>query len=91
MHASPELKTQRVIELNRESNLEDLVLIIYTLKMETQQSLSWVGFELDLGPWALPAVLSFLQPAEQTESALLFQQQENEFSQSKSYRAECSE
>lgn len=60
LHASPELKTQRIIELNRESNLEDLVLIIYTLKMETQQSLSSVGFELDLGPpWALPAMSSF--------------------------------
>lgn len=43
LHASPELKTQSIIELNRESYLEDLVLIIYTLKMETQQSLSWVG------------------------------------------------
>lgn len=35
VHASPELKTQRIIESNRESNLEDLVLIIYTLKKET--------------------------------------------------------
>ena len=35
LHASPELKTHRIIELNRESVLEDLVLTIYTLEMET--------------------------------------------------------
>lgn len=58
LHASPELKTQSIIELNRESYLEDLVLIIYTLKMDSAESeLGW--FELAQPPWALPAMLSF--------------------------------